>query len=63
MTFRDASLGKPATGRLYAQVITEGYEITLRAGGSLFIYHGAAGHVVFIGQASIPPANQSENTR
>jgi len=35
----DASLGCPEPGRVYAQVITRGYRITLASGGRRFRYH------------------------
>ncbi len=35
----DASLGCPEPGKFYAQVITPGYKITVRAGGSDYEYH------------------------
>ncbi|MBI4494304.1 MAG: hypothetical protein HY690_16075 [Chloroflexi bacterium] len=37
--WRDASLGCPAPGMLYAQVITPGYLVVLEAGGRRFEYH------------------------
>jgi len=36
----DSSLGCPAPGMMYAQVITPGYRILLSAGGRTFEYHG-----------------------
>ncbi len=36
----DASLGAPAPGKVYAQVITPGYRVLLRANGDLFEVHG-----------------------
>ncbi|MHB9032989.1 MAG: hypothetical protein ACYC6L_08075 [Anaerolineae bacterium] len=63
VTFRDASLGKPLAGRMYAQVLTAGYEITLRAGDALYLYHGAGSNVVYIGPVSGPknlPDNSAE---
>jgi len=35
----DASLGCPQPGMMYAQVITPGYRILLRAGGQTYEYH------------------------
>jgi hypothetical protein len=35
----DASLGCPAEGQLYAQVVTDGYRIVLDAGGQHYAYH------------------------
>lgn len=46
--WRDASLGCPEPGRFYAQVITPGYRIVLRAGGEQHEYHSdAGGRVVY----------------
>jgi hypothetical protein len=44
--FRDTSLGVKEPGRMYAQVITPGYVITLKAGGATYEYHGAGKRVV-----------------
>ncbi|MHB1354660.1 MAG: hypothetical protein ACYCZF_01645 [Anaerolineae bacterium] len=52
VTFRDSSLGKPQAGRSYLQVLTPGFQISLRVGDVLYRYHGADGRVVFIGPAS-----------
>jgi hypothetical protein len=35
----DASLGCPQPGKMYAQVITPGYQIVLRVGGQEYTYH------------------------
>jgi hypothetical protein len=40
-TFPDASLGVPQEGMMYAQVLTDGYIITLEADGQTYTYHGA----------------------
>ena len=46
--WRDASLGCPEPDRFYAQVITPGYRIALRAGGEQHEYHSdAGGRVVY----------------
>lgn len=44
--FPDASLGVPEPGTSYAQVITPGYIIRLRAGGKIYEYHAAENRVV-----------------
>jgi len=44
--FRDASLGVPEPGTSYAQVITPGYIIVLRAEGGTYEYHAAENRVV-----------------
>lgn len=44
----DASLGCPQPGQMYAQVITPGFRIVLRSGGTDYHYHGdARGRVVY----------------
>ncbi|NBD36837.1 MAG: hypothetical protein GVY30_12685 [Chloroflexi bacterium] len=52
--FRDASLGVPEPGKSYAQVITPGYIIVLRAEGGTYEYHAADNRVVFAPEASSP---------
>ena len=42
VTWSDGSLGCPAPGMLYAQVLVPGYRIVLRASGQLLDYHAAA---------------------
>jgi len=44
--FPDASLGVPEPDRVYAQVITPGYVIRLKARGEVYEYHGAGKRVV-----------------
>jgi hypothetical protein len=44
--FRDASLGVPEPGRMYAQVITPGYVIRLGVGDTVYTYHGSGDRVV-----------------
>ncbi len=39
--WRDASLGCPIPGVMYAQVITPGYKIVLEAGGKQYNYHAS----------------------
>ena len=46
--FRDASLGVPEPGKVYAQVITPGYVIKLVVGGTVYQYHGGGGRVVLV---------------
>jgi hypothetical protein len=38
-TWPDASLGMPEPGRMYAQMLTEGFRIVLEAGGKKYEYH------------------------
>ncbi len=42
----DASLGCPEPGKMYAQVITPGFRILLKADGKTYEYHSGARHVV-----------------
>lgn len=39
MEWHDTSLGCPEPGKLYAQVITPGYRLTLTADGEQYVYH------------------------
>jgi hypothetical protein len=50
--FPDTSLGVPQEGEMYAQMITPGYVIRLRAGGQVYTYHGGANHVVLASQGA-----------
>ena len=45
----DAGLGCPEPGKLYAQVLTPGYAITLEAGSRRLVYHSGAGRIVYCG--------------
>jgi hypothetical protein len=47
--WRDSSLGLAEAGRMYAQVITPGLQIGLRAGGSLYRYHAGQNNVILAG--------------
>lgn len=42
----DASLGNPQPGMVYAQVVTSGYKILLRAGDKTYEYHADLGERV-----------------
>jgi hypothetical protein len=44
MEWHDTSLGCPEPGKLYAQVITPGYRLTLSVDGKLYVYHTDEGH-------------------
>ncbi len=46
--WRDASLGCPQPGQMYAQVITPGYRITLEIGGKQYPYHADLNRRVFL---------------
>lgn len=52
--FRDASLGVPEPGKSYAQVITPGYIIVLRAEGGTYEYHATDNRLVFAPEESSP---------
>jgi hypothetical protein len=45
-TFPDTSLGVPEEGMMYAEVLTDGYIMTLSAAGETYTYHGADGYIV-----------------
>ena len=47
VTWPDGSLGCPEPGHVYTQVLTDGTLVVLRAGGSTFRYHAAAGRAPF----------------
>lgn len=44
--WRDTSLGCPQPGRVYAQVITQGFRIILEARGKSYEYHTDSSRVV-----------------
>ncbi len=41
----DASLGMPEPGKMYAQMLTEGFMVILEAGGKKYEYHFGNGAV------------------
>ena len=41
----DASLGMPEHGKMYAQMLTEGFRVVLEAGGKKYQYHFGNGTV------------------
>jgi hypothetical protein len=41
----DASLGMPEHGKMYAQMLTEGFRVVLEAGGKKYEYHFGNGAV------------------
>jgi len=45
-TFPDTSLGVPEEGMFYAEVLTDGFIMTLSAAGETYVYHGADGYIV-----------------
>ena len=44
-TWPDASLGMPEPGRMYAQMLTEGFRVVLEAAGKKYAYHFGSGTV------------------
>ena len=53
VTWPDASLGCPKSGRAYAQVLTPGYRLVLSDGSTDFEYHSdSLRRVVFCGRAA-----------
>ncbi len=46
-TWPDTSLGCPEEGMMYAQVLTPGYRIVLRARGEQHTYHAGGGRVIY----------------
>jgi hypothetical protein len=55
MEWSDASLGCPEEGMSYAQVITPGFQITLRAEGETYTYHtGMESNLVLCGDDGRP---------
>lgn len=48
--WRDSSLGLPQPGMMYAQVMTPGYRIELRAADRRYRYHADARRVLFAGE-------------
>jgi len=49
--WRDSSLGVPQAGMMYAQVMTPGYRIVLRANNRQYVYHADNRRVLFAGEA------------
>jgi hypothetical protein len=50
MEWPDSSLGCPQPGQMYAQVITPGYRIILRANNAIYQYHADTGSRVILCQ-------------
>jgi len=55
----DASLGCPEKGMIYAQMITPGHKVELKAGGKTYLVHVGDGRAVVCGGVSAPPARRS----
>jgi glyoxylase-like metal-dependent hydrolase (beta-lactamase superfamily II) len=54
----DASLGCPEKGMMYAQMITPGHKVVLRAGGKSYPVHVGLGRAVVCGTADRPSRTQ-----
>ncbi len=48
MEWPDASLGCPAPGFSYAQVLTDGMKVTLQVGDTIYAYHGQSPDSLFL---------------
>lgn len=59
----DTSLGNPQPGRMYAQVITPGYRVTLQAGGEQYEYHTDMGTRVVLVGGEEPVGDDESETR
>lgn len=59
VTWADTSLGCPEPGKAYAQVLTPGYLIVLKANGLTYEYHGSAKTLFLCGQAEKTEAEKS----
>ena len=55
VTWRDSSLGCPQPGMHYAQVLTNGTQIILTAGGKQYHYHSSAKRPPFLCESPQPP--------
>jgi hypothetical protein len=64
VTWSDASVGCPAPGRMYAQVMTPGYRIVLKVGQDQLSYHaGSVGKPVLCpADRAQPPSESSPST-
>lgn len=57
VTWRDAGLGCPEPGMNYAQRLTPGVRIVLRADGEQYHYHAGGGRAPFLCENPQPPAS------
>lgn len=63
VTWSDASMGCPAPGMMYAQVLVPGYRVILRVGDEQFDYHaGKTGKPVLCPADRARPPTQSRDT-
>ena len=56
----DASLGCPEKGMMYAQMITSGHKVVLKAGGKAYAVHVGAGRAVVCGDPGKGPRTQQK---
>jgi hypothetical protein len=63
VTWSDSSMGCPAPGRMYAQVLTAGYRIVLKVGQEELSYHaGSVGKPVLCPADRAQPPTDSSST-
>lgn len=60
MEWPDSSLGCPEEGMFYAQAVTRGYRVVLRAGVTVHVVHVSGTHVVVCGQPLSTTPQQPE---
>jgi hypothetical protein len=60
LTWPDASLGCPEPGEMYAQVLTHGFKLTLRARGRHYEYHTGEGAVRLCKNAAPPDGTKRD---
>ncbi|MCC7354479.1 MAG: hypothetical protein IT330_12085 [Anaerolineae bacterium] len=56
----DTSIGCPEPGKAYAQVITSGFKIVLRADGTTYTYHTGGGKVVLCQPGAAAPSAEKD---
>jgi hypothetical protein len=56
VVWRDASLGCPRPGKVYPQVMKEGFLIRLRLEKRVYRYHGGQGGAPFLCESPAPTA-------
>jgi hypothetical protein len=62
VTWSDTSLGCPEKGKMYAQVLTPGYQVLLRVEGKDYEVHTGGGRAVVCeaGQGRVPPMDKAQ---
>lgn len=56
----DAGIGCPEPGKVYAQVITPGFRIVLRADGTAYTYHTGGNKVILCQPEATPPSMEKD---